>query len=223
MSLFKVLGGIVIGAGAVAIAPFTGGGSVLVAGITLAKSLAGAEAVAVGAAVIGAAGAVISDMDNDNKINSAYKKGIEQGKSENLSEMENLKSKLKKASKRFKEYKEFENYLLACYAVGISVACCDGDFSDAKKNTLEEFIQGVSFKNYPITFEKTIQILYNNPPTFDEAMTFVKKSNATDLCVFTDIIDIIIASDNVDRYKERKYREDWENFISAYIRSDCNE
>ena len=61
MGIGKILGytvgGAVLGVGAVAAAPFTGGGSILGA-ISLATSLAGAGAIAVGSAVVaGGAGA----------------------------------------------------------------------------------------------------------------------------------------------------------------------
>ena len=46
MGLFKVLGGVAIGVGAIAAAPFTGGGSILGAA-TLVGSLTGAGALAV--------------------------------------------------------------------------------------------------------------------------------------------------------------------------------
>ena len=63
MSFWKILAGAAIGVGAVAAAPFTGGGSVLGAA-TLVASLSGAgtAAAAVGAGVVGGAvGASIGD------------------------------------------------------------------------------------------------------------------------------------------------------------------
>ena len=201
MGLFKVLGGAAAGVGLIVLAPVFG-----------AVGTVTAVGVAVGTAVGGIAGAVASDKDKEN---SAYNRGKEQGKSENLSEMEALKSKFEKASRRFEEYKDFENYLLACYAVGISVAYCDGNFAEEEKNDLEEFIQGVSFQNYPNTFKEGIQNLYDNPPTFNEAKTFVKKVNKSDWSIFSDIIEIIIASDNIERNEERVYREAWKEFMSA--------
>ena len=63
----KVLAGALIGVGAVAAAPFTGGGSLLGAA-TLAGSLTGAGAVAAGAGAVGAAvGAAVADSDETER------------------------------------------------------------------------------------------------------------------------------------------------------------
>ena len=63
----KVIGGAVIGVGAIAAAPFTGGGSLLGAA-SLASSLAGAGALAAGAGAAGAtAGAVMGRREKGKK------------------------------------------------------------------------------------------------------------------------------------------------------------
>ena len=63
----KVIGGAVIGVGAIAAAPFTGGGSLLGAA-SLASSLAGAGALAAGAGAAGAtAGAVMGRREKEEE------------------------------------------------------------------------------------------------------------------------------------------------------------
>lgn len=157
----------------------------------------------------------IKKEKEDEIYNRGKEKGKEEGKAENLSKINALNEKVENATKIFEEYKDLENYLLACYAVGISVAYCDGDITENEKRNLGEFLQGISFESSPDTFKKVIQDLYDNPPTFNEAITFVKKVNKSDWNVFSDIIEIIIASDNVENNEERAYREAWKEFISA--------
>ena len=82
MGLFKILGFAALGVGAVAAAPFTGGGSLLGAA-SLAGSLAGAGTIATTAGVAGAVvGAVSTALDSDETIqeaNRARKEGYEMG------------------------------------------------------------------------------------------------------------------------------------------------
>ena len=91
----KILAGAAVGVGAVAAAPFTGGGSLLGAA-TLASSLAGAGTVAA-AAGVGVAGAAagaawaVSDEDNESR---ARNEGRNEGKAEMAAKFEALQSSL---------------------------------------------------------------------------------------------------------------------------------
>ena len=77
----KVIGGAVIGVGAIAAAPFTGGGSILGAA-TLAGSLAGAGAAAAGAGVAGAAAGAALDSRSKDKHKKDLEQARQQGKQE---------------------------------------------------------------------------------------------------------------------------------------------
>lgn len=67
MSTGKIILGVLVGVGAIAAIPFTAGGSVF-GGASLIASLAGAEVLAVGAAVVGgAAGAAMSEKDKKDR------------------------------------------------------------------------------------------------------------------------------------------------------------
>ena len=80
MSLEKAILGAVIGVGAVAAAPFTGGGSVLGAA-TLAGSLSGIGT-CIAAAAAAAAGAALGDEMGDSVDYEAYDEGYEDAKRE---------------------------------------------------------------------------------------------------------------------------------------------
>ena len=92
MGFWKILGGVAIGVGAVAAAPFTGGGSLLAAGVSLGSSLAGAGAVAaaVAAGSAGAvAGAALSKQEDEQR-----KREIDRTKKEATAALKRVKKAL---------------------------------------------------------------------------------------------------------------------------------
>lgn len=165
MQLGKILLGAVIGVGAIAAAPFTGGGSVLGAA-TLATSLAGAGALAAGA---GAAGA-----------GAGYLVGKKEEEEDELKDREIAKFK-QKASKYediVNEHKEHTQTIIAMTALGVSIANIDGHFSDEELDSLHEFAGGIASAKYPQYIVDKINKLIETPPTFNEAMRYLKKVDA---------------------------------------------
>lgn len=84
MSAGKILGGVLLGVGAIAATPFTGGGSLFAAGVSLSAALGGsATFAALGVGVAGGtAGAVIAkkekkDREKENK--NHFIEGVKSG------------------------------------------------------------------------------------------------------------------------------------------------
>lgn len=96
MGIGKILGFAALGVGAIAAAPFTGGGSILGA-VTLASSLAGAGVLATGAGVVGAGvGMAFSKKEQDEKAKQ------EQKLAEYKLKSEKFEREFKNAIKNFK-------------------------------------------------------------------------------------------------------------------------
>ncbi|MGL6001903.1 MAG: hypothetical protein ACRCZ4_07380, partial [Plesiomonas sp.] len=119
----KILTGIAVGVGAVAAAPFTGGGSLL-GGVSLIASLSGAGtiATAVGAGAVGGlVGAAVADSDEE-EVKQAKEKGRAEGRAESAVQMEKLLNKLSQALEKLKSHDEHFKAIIAMEAVGVSCA-----------------------------------------------------------------------------------------------------
>lgn len=190
----KVLGLAALGVGAVAAAPFTGGGSILGA-VGVAGSLAGAgtAAAAVGAGAAGAyAGKKLSDMEEDEK------RELEKSVAKN-----NLRAQ--KSETALKEHEEHTNLILALSALGCSMANADGEISPEEIIELNEFVGGISSQNYPAHITEQIKDMISNPPTFNEAMNHLEKVNAIEFPELRNFLVMVMESDEVVHKKEEAF------------------
>lgn len=210
----KILTGVAVGIGAVAAAPFTGGGSLL-GGASLIASLSGAGtiAAAVGAgAVGGVVGAAVADSDEKEK-SEIKKQGIAEGRAENSLEIEKLSSKLTQALEKLKSHDEHFKAIIAMEAVGVSCAACDGDFSDIEKEEIGEFVKGMISQNIPKDVKEKIQSIYDNPPTVEEAFLLAKNTGMP-LDVYDDLIKFVMEIDGIQP-EERAFVYAWEQLKAA--------
>ena len=190
----KVLGLAALGVGAVAAAPFTGGGSLLGAA-TVAGSLgtAGAVAGAVGAGTAGAlVGKALSDREDDER------RGLENKVSE-------FNQKAQKSESALKEHESHTNLILALSALGCSMANADGDISPDELIELNEFVGGISSQNYPTHITEQIQNMISNPPTFNEAMEHLIKVDSIEYPELRNFLVMIMESDDVVHKKEEAF------------------
>lgn len=190
----KILGLAAVGVGAVAAAPFTGGGSILGAA-TLAGSLgtAGAVAGAVGAGAAGAvAGKVLSDIDEDEK----------RGQESKIAE---YNQKAKKSESALKEHEKHTNLILALSALGCAMANADGEISPEEIIELNEFVGGISSQSYPTHIVRQIEDMISNPPTFNEAMKHLEKVDAIEFPELRNFLVMIMESDEVAHRKEEAF------------------
>ena len=190
----KVLGLATLGVGAVAAAPFTGGGSLLGAA-TIAGSLgtAGAVAGAVGAGAAGAlAGKALSDSEDDER------RGLER-------KVSGLATKAEKAETALKEHEKHTNLILALYALGTSMAKADGEISREKIVELNEFVGGISSQGYPTHIVEQIEDMISNPPTFNEAMGHLTKVDSIEYPELRNFLVMIMESDDVVHKKEEAF------------------
>lgn len=211
---WRVLGGAAIGVGAVAAAPFTGGGS-LVGGATLLGSLAGAGtiAVAVGAGVAGAV--VAANLDGDEE---AHKAGVEAGrkqaKAEHLAEITKLNQELDKAVQSLKLAGKHFNAIMALNAVAVATANCKGGISEEDREVIEQFITGVATGAIPGIVMAKIESLYQQPPTIKEAFILAKESGM-DMSIFDEIIKLLVFSKATVHPQEAAFMQAWNSLKAA--------
>jgi len=210
MGFWKILGGVAIGVGAVAAAPFTGGGSVLGAA-TLLGSMAGAGTVAaaVAAGTAGAvAGAVLSDQEKEERQNEtrrAKEAGVSAGAK--LAE-DQWKEKFITLCSKLKERENFENTLIGLMAVGLAVANADGEICDEERFELDDLISGISSSSLPSSIKETILQMRNDPPNFNQAMAIARKygCNVEDIDV---VIEVMANADDVITPEEDAFISKW--------------
>jgi len=192
----SILGMAALGVGAVAAAPFTGGGSILGAA-SLGASLAGAGAAAVGAASVGAGvGAVMS-------------KNEEEEEERKQRELAKANQKAEKATDIINETKEHYQLIIALTALGVSMANVDGKISSEEMEELSEFVGGLSSLKYPQNIIDTINQIVSNPPSFNEAMKHLENISSVEYPEIRNILVTVMESDGEIHPKEKA-------FLSAY-------
>lgn len=210
----KILAGVAVGVGAVAAAPFTGGGSLL-GGASVLASLAGAGtiAAATGAGLTGAiVGAAMADSDEKDKEN-IKNEGKAEGKAESLLEMGKLEEKLIEALTNLKSHDKHFKAIIALEAVGVACAACDGDFSDNEKEEIGEFVKGMLAQSIPEDVKAKIQSIYDNPPTVKEAYILAEASGVS-LDVYEDLIKFVMQIDGI-KEEERVFVQAWSQLKAA--------
>lgn len=225
MGFFKILGGVALGVGAIAAAPFTGGGSILAA-VSVAGSLAGTAtiAAAVGAGAAGAAAGYALSKNEEEEQASEVRHAKEEGKiSGEIEAKKQYEKKLKEAKKELlnwqsqvqqiqqgtKEWHAYCNQLVAMFGVGLAVAHSDGHVSPEEEKNIQEVISGVSGANFPPNVVQSINDLESNPPSFHVAVRKAEEAG-----VQRQIIDVIIHAvayaDHVLAPQEERLISQWE-------------
>ena len=219
MGFWKILAGATIGVGAIAAAPFTGGGSVL-AGASLIGSLAGvgtiAAAVGVGAAGA-AAGVYLSDVEEEeqeNRERKAREVGKEAGEKIAAEKYETM---MKELVCRFSAYVDFERKLVGLFAISMAVANAAGVISEEEKADLDQLVSGISSSSLPPHITGLITRLRNTPPSFDLAMSKAKDYGCTTEDIDA-VVNIISNSDNIITPEAEVFMYKWNehNFHFAW-------
>ena len=214
MNFWKMLGGAALGVGAIAAAPFTGGGSVLAA-TSLAASLAGAGtiAAAVGAGAVGAA--IGANMgDEDSARDAGYREGKNDGKAESVLKQEALEKKLGEAIAKLKDSAAFFNAIYALEAVGVAAANCDGHVCDAERDQISMFVKGISDSALPKEVKEKVASLYETPVNIKEAFSMAKNSGV-DMSVFDDVVALVISADGITHENEKAFMQGWNSLKVA--------
>jgi len=206
---WKIIGGAVIGVGAIAAAPVTGGGS-LFGAASLLTSLAGAGTVAaaVGAGAVGAGIGAKLSMDEENEENE--KKENEKELAKLKLQAEKFETELNKIVGTFNDQQQYFNLVIAMTAVGMACANADREIADEERQYIEEFVSGVSSSSLPQNVKEKIESLYQKPPRMRQAFDLVLEVGSEEFGVYDEIIDITIAADGKTHEDEIQFKKDWE-------------
>ena len=215
MSFWTILGGTALGVGAIAAAPFTGGGSVLGA-VTLASSLAGWGTItaAVGVGVIGAAAGAAIDESEENARQDGYREGQKDAKAEYSRKMNDLGEKLKMAFNKLKQNEDYFNAIYAMEAVAVACAYCDGYILVEERDQIEQFITGLSSSKLPDHVKEKVQSLYEKPLNIREAFELAHKANL-EMSIFDDIINLVMHADGIIHENEDAFVQAWKELKAA--------
>ncbi|TMO45622.1 hypothetical protein CWC25_05780 [Pseudoalteromonas sp. S4389] len=214
----KVIGGAVVGVGAVAAAPFTGGGSLLGAA-TLATSLTGAGVLATGAGVAGAAtGAYFGRRDEEqeeiNKHN--YRNPSEdKTKAEYAAEIDDLKNEI---AKMIRSVEIREKLIVTCFAVGICAANADHQISDSEREEIELLVCGLGkLEVLSDASMKCVEAWYKKPPELCTVWSIIENNqfNSTKyIAIFDTIIQMVIMADDVMNDHEKEFIDAWNSLVA---------
>jgi hypothetical protein len=207
----KILAGALIGVGAVAAAPFTGGGSLLGAA-SLAASLSGAGAVgaAVGAGAVGAAvGAAAGDVEKEDHKRSE-KRGEQKATAKYKLKLEKLENEMKAM---LADVSTREQFIVTAFAVGISCANCDGEVSPEELEELSYFAAGVGKTDMlSKTTKDQISSMVQTPPNLNSVWALINKHGFTTQKhkdIFSEIIHVVIEADGKRESAEVSYVKAW--------------
>lgn len=204
----KIFAGAAIGVGAIAAAPFTGGGSLL-GGAGLLGSLAGAGtiAAAVGAGTAGAlVGAAADSLEKDEHI-ADIKRAKESAFKDGANEAKHLAAA---------EIKKYANFYLATTALSYFAARCDGSISEEEKLEIDYDLDAIR-KNCDIADgvkNKMIEISQNENLTWDEVVSYLDKVGIDTLERLGEDVDEIIAASDGITSKEKKVKKDFDAYLA---------
>ncbi len=201
MGIGKMLGLAALGIGAVAAAPFTGGGSILGAA-TLAGSLAGAGAIAAATAA-GAAGAGVGyALSRKEEEEEAKRKEKDKAKEKEIAE-NNIKTK--KLENVLQEHEKHTNLILTLSALGFAMANVDGEISPEEADEVDLFIGGLSAQAYPEHITNQLKRLRTNPPTFNESLKYLQLVESVEYSEIRNLLVAIIESDDFVHPNEKAF------------------
>lgn len=215
MKLGSILAGAFIGVGAIAAAPFTGGGSLL-AGASLAGSLAGAGTVAAAAGAAGAgalAGAAISEIEEDDhrsEVRKAKKTGFNDGLIKGQEEI------TQKFSEILLDIKARDEFLLGLTAFCYAAANCDGTISEEENDELDHYLNYIKTNGaLRPAIKGQLTKIKNRKDEFEKITKKLDKISFENLNVFHDILNNIVEADDHLSPEEVLFKNKWEEYYET--------
>lgn len=216
--LGKILIGTAIGVGAVAAAPFTGGGSVLAFGTSIAGSLAGAGAIAAVSSVAGAGVGVAMDecekKMRHSEIIKEKEKSFVHGMNEGGAEVFN------KVSKELKTLEQQYDYIIGITAFCFYIARVDDEISREEQ---EELIVALNFiqnnTDLPDSVKNKLGEVQNTKYDFESIELYLDRISVENLTSFEKLIADIIYADEIIHDKEKEAIRQWEEYYARRKRA----
>lgn len=217
MGFGKMLGLAALGVGAVAAAPFTGGGSILGAA-TLGASLAGAGTVAaaVGAGAAGAAAGYAMSRKEEEE---------ESKKNEALAKLKKELEKAKDVLNKFHGDAEYFNFIISATAIGLAAANADGSITEDESEEIKQFIGGMAESEYPKHVKDTLLKLEQTPPSIGTAIKYLESVPPESIKSIEELIEIVIMADGYRDDSEEKFLIVFQELVKdvVYVKDSNNE
>lgn len=206
MNFWKIAAGAAIGIGAIAAAPFTGGGSIIGAA-TLASSLAGAGTIAAAtAAGVAGAGAGYAMSKADDKRADEHRN---EGRKEAEEDIKTLQNALNEYQSKLSSSKQYFDLLIALSAVGFATANCDGEICEKERLQIADFVTGVATSNLPDEVKSIIKTFEVSPPSLSQAFELANKLPDYPNDLFEEVINVVMHADGVVHASEERFKRQW--------------
>lgn len=148
---------------------------------------------------------------NKNENRKEFNRGYEEGKAQNYNDLNNFINTVK-------SHREREDILLALFAVGISNLnlVTNGNIDNEARVHLEEYIGGISYNVETSELKNRIEMLWDEPPTFNSAMEYVGKVDQSKWHIFNELISMVSYFPSVVISGKREaYVEAWQRYYAS--------
>jgi hypothetical protein len=153
------------------------------------------------------AGKKYIDNKIDEKIEDHVREKTTKMKAEHLAELNRLNRILEEMTPL-----EFYNFNVAGAALAFAVANADGELSDEEIEEIVPLLLGESSSAMPQNLRNIFNKFIESPPTFNEALEYVKKVDSSLWNSFDGIIEMTINIDNKVDDAEKAFYQQWLNF-----------
>ena len=212
MKLGKIFLGVLVGVGAVAAAPFTGGGSVL-GGATLIASLTGAGAIDAGAGVAGGVAGGLLQKKKDEEEEALRRKAKATGFNDGLKKGE--AEAIKKCNEILSTTRAVNDLIIGMTAFCYAVAWSDNKVSVEEKIELDYYLNFFKNNNTLSEAVKTkITEISSKQISFEECKLYLNKISLEDLNRLTECINNIVHADGIVSTEEKEIILKWENYLN---------
>jgi tellurite resistance protein len=206
-------------AGAAALGAASAAGSMAATGVVGAAGAAGGMGTLGAVGLAGGAAAAVSQRRKRKQIDDAKESGREEAMEEAQAKLtaqeKRFAKKMKQAAARFKEHREFEDFLLATFAITLALANCDGEIHPDERQEINEFITGLAGAALPKRLNTAIKGLYKAPPTFKTAFALVEKVDRKHWPLINDALALVVESDGITHKREKAFLSAWSKAKAA--------
>jgi hypothetical protein len=116
---------------------------------------------------------------------------------------------------KFQRYYDFDEKLVALYAIGLATANADGKVSQEERNELDAFIGGMLSEHFPAHIRNLVIQLTEKPPTLEQALAFAKNAKLPKQDI-DDIIDLIANADDEICEFDKRFIAQWQTISPNY-------
>ncbi len=194
--LFAFTAGSLLVVGAIAAAPFTGGGSIL-GTATLATSLLGIEGITAALAVGG--GLLTAQLFNEDK-------------EQYLSHINEARAQAIVIEKKLSHFRDSESFQTALYMLGIAAAREMNDLSNQMLETIATFAFGIGYEYKGEEFQQRLHAIRKQAPNLSTTLAFIQNNihHSYSLNIFRKMIEIAIEASQHNKETGKKFLKEFD-------------